>query len=89
MLAGGFKDTAKSSQIVVFRKINDQFAEVITLNLRKIKKTSDLENDLSLEAGDIIYVPRNNFSKIEKFVRLSSLAAFLNPITNLLNNSNR
>jgi len=80
MTAGGFKDTAKMSQILVFRKINQEFAEVKVLNLKKIKKTSDLENDLTLEAGDIVLVPRNNFSKIEKYVRLSSLSSFLNPL---------
>lgn len=80
MMAGGFRDSAKSSQILVFRKINADFAEVKLLNLKGIKKTSDLENDLTLESGDIILVPRNNFSKIEKFVRLTSLTSFLNPI---------
>ncbi len=80
MTAGGFKDTAKMSQIIVFRKINAEFAEVKIINLKKIKKTSDLENDLTLEPGDIILVPRNNFSKIEKFVRLTSLVNILNPL---------
>lgn len=80
MMAGGFKESAKVSQIVVFRKLNAEFAEVKTLNLKKVKKTSDLENDLMLQSGDIIFVPRNTFSKIEKFVRLSSLGAILNPI---------
>jgi polysaccharide export outer membrane protein len=80
MMAGGFKESAKVSQIVVFRKLNAEFAEVKTLNLKNVKKTSDLENDLTLQPGDIIFVPRNTFSKIEKFVRLSSLGAILNPI---------
>jgi polysaccharide export outer membrane protein len=80
MMAGGFKESAKVSQIVVFRKLNAEFAEVKTLNLKKVKKTSDLENDLTLQSGDIIFVPRNTFSKIEKYVRLSSLGAILNPI---------
>jgi len=80
MTAGGFKDTAKMSQIIVFRKINNEFAEVKMLNLKGIKKSSDLENDLTLVAGDIVLVPRNNFSKIEKFVRLTSLTTLLNPL---------
>ena len=33
MLAGGMKETAKSSQVVVFRKINSDVAEVKLLNL--------------------------------------------------------
>ncbi len=57
-----------------------EFAEVKMLNLKGIKKSSDLENDLTLVAGDIVLVPRNNFSKIEKFVRLTSLTTLLNPL---------
>src|ERR1041384_900420 len=53
MLAGGMKETAKSSQVVVFRKINSDVAEVKVLNLKSIRRTSDLENDLTLQAGDI------------------------------------
>ena len=80
MMAGGFKESAKSSQIVVFRKLNVDIAEVKTLNLKKVKKTSDLENDLTLQSGDIIFVPRNTFSKIEKYVRLSNIGAIIAPI---------
>ena len=80
MMAGGFKESAKSSQIVVFRKINMEFAEVKVLNLKSIRATSDLENDAELEPGDMIFVPRNKFSKVEKFVRLTGLASILNPI---------
>ena len=80
LLAGGFKETAKSSQIVVFRKLNAETAEVRTLNFKTLKQTSDLENDLTLQPGDMILVPRNRISKIERYVRLASLAAFLNPI---------
>ena len=80
LLAGGFKDSAKSSQIVVFRKLNADTAEVRTLNFKTLRHTSDLENDLTLQPGDMILVPRNRISKIERYVRLASLAAFLNPI---------
>lgn len=80
LLAGGFRDSGKRSQVLVFRKINAEFAEVKMLNLKTVKKTSDLENDLELETGDIIFVPRNAFSKFERYVRLSSITAFLNPL---------
>jgi polysaccharide biosynthesis/export protein len=80
MLAGGMKETARSSQIVVFRKINSEMAEVKLLNLKSIKRTSDLENDLTLQAGDMVYVPRNKLSKIERFMRIASVAAFMTPI---------
>jgi len=77
MLAGGPKETAKSSQIIVFRNINADFAEVKILNLKSIKKTSDLENDMTLQAGDMVYVPRDKISKIERFMRIASIGAFM------------
>ncbi len=79
MLAGGMKETAKSSQVVVYRAINSEIAEVKLLNLKSIKKTSDLENDLTLQAGDVVYVPRDKISKFERFVRIASIAAFMAP----------
>jgi polysaccharide export outer membrane protein len=80
LLAGGFKDSAKSSQVLVFRKLNGDLAEVKVLNFKTMKRTSDLENDLTLLPGDMILVPRNRISKIERYVRLASLATFLNPL---------
>lgn len=80
LLAGGFKDSAKSSQILVFRKLNAETAEVRSLNFKSIKRTSDLENDLMLQAGDMLLVPRNRISKIERFVRLASLTSLINPL---------
>ena len=77
MLAGGMKETARSSQVVVFRKINSDMAEVKLLNLKSVRRTSDLENDLTLQPGDMVYVPRDKLSKIERFMRLASVAAFI------------
>ena len=76
LLAGGFKDSAKSSQILVFRKLNAETAEVRILNFKTLKTTGDLENDLTLQPGDMILVPRNRLSKIERYVRLASVATF-------------
>jgi polysaccharide export outer membrane protein len=79
MLAGGMKETAKSSQVVVFRQINSDMAEVKLLNLKSIRRTTDLENDMTLQAGDMVFVPRDRISKIERFMKLASVAAFIAP----------
>jgi polysaccharide export outer membrane protein len=80
MLAGGMKETAKSSQVIVFRTINNSdLAEVKVLNLKSINRTSDLENDLTLQAGDMVFVPRDKWSKVERFMRLVSVAALITP----------
>ena len=79
MLAGGMKETARSSQVVVFRKLNSDVAEVKLLNLKSIRRTSDLENDLTLQPGDMVYVPRDKISKIERFMKLASVMAIFGP----------
>jgi polysaccharide export outer membrane protein len=79
MLAGGMKEGARSSQVVVFRRINSDTAEVKLLNLKNIRRTADLENDLTLQPGDMVYVPRDKISKIERFMKLASVAAFMAP----------
>jgi polysaccharide biosynthesis/export protein len=80
LLAGGMKETAKSSQVLVFKRLNGDTAEVKVLNFKTLKRTTDLENDLVLQSGDMILVPRNRISKIERYVRYASMAAFLAPI---------
>ena len=79
MLAGGMKESAKSSQVVVFRTINSDLAEVKVLNFKSIRRTSDLENDLTLQAGDMVFVPRDKLSKVERFMRLVTVLALITP----------
>jgi polysaccharide export outer membrane protein len=80
MLAGGLKEGAKASQIVVFRNLpSSDLAEVKVLNLKSIRRTADLENDLTLQPGDMVFVPRDKITKIERFMRLVSVAAFIAP----------
>ena len=80
LLAGGFKESANTAQVLVLRRLNESIAEVKVLNLKNIRRTSDLESDLTLEAGDMILVPRNRISKIERYVRIAGLATFINPL---------
>src|SRR2546428_1080934 len=80
MLAGGLKEGAKASQVVVFRNLpSSDLAEVKLLNLMSIRRTSDLENDLTLQPGDMVFVPRDKITKIERFMKLVSVAAFIAP----------
>ncbi|MCU1268089.1 MAG: polysaccharide export protein [Acidobacteria bacterium] len=80
LLAGGLKETAKSSQILVFKRLNADTAEVKVLNFKTLRRTSDLENDMVLQAGDMILVPRNRISKVERYIRYASMAAYLTPL---------
>jgi polysaccharide export outer membrane protein len=77
MLAGGFRDTAKESKIVVFRRISQgsDMAEVRQLNLHKIHKTIQLEKDMALEPGDILYVPNNALAKFSQIMRVPNFSS--------------
>ena len=80
MLAGGFKESARSSQIVLFRQINSETAEVKLINFKDIKRTSALENDLPLEPGDMLLVPRNKLAKLERYLKLANIGLYFNPL---------
>ena len=69
ILAGGVKISGRETQVLLYRRVNAQFAEVHKLNMR-IKKTSELENDMRLEPGDLILVPRNKVESVSRYVRI-------------------
>jgi hypothetical protein len=48
------------------------------LNLR-IKKTSQLENDMKLAPGDLILVPRNKVESVSRYVRIVGFGYSFNP----------
>ncbi len=81
LLAGGFKETAQQSQVFVFRRSHGDLAQVIELNLHKIRKTRDLEHDLVLEPGDLVLVPRNRLENLARFVKATNLGLYLDPLT--------
>lgn len=79
-MAGGFADGAKNSQVVLFRKANsDDWVEVKILNLKEVLKGKKLNEDTVLQPGDMLYVPKSTWSKIEKFLPRSSLGAYFSP----------
>lgn len=79
-MAGGFADGAKNSQVVLFRKSNsDDWVEIKVLNLKEVLKGKNLNEDTVLQPGDMLYVPKSTWSKIEKFLPRSSLGAYFSP----------
>jgi polysaccharide biosynthesis/export protein len=79
-MAGGFADGAKNSQVVLFRRSNsDDWMEVKVLNLKEVLKGKKLNEDTVLQPGDMLYVPKSTWSKIEKFLPRSSVGAYFSP----------
>ena len=80
MLAGGFKQDAKTKRILVFRRINNDTAEVKQLDLHHLSKTSDMEKDFQLSPGDMLLVQRDNLEKVSRYVKVLNLGMYFDPL---------
>src|SRR5882672_4075007 len=78
-IAGGLRDSAKHSEVVLFHRVPDGWIQVKKLNMKKMLKEANLNEDAELQPGDFLYVPKNTMSKIGKFIPTSSLGLYANP----------
>lgn len=79
-VAGGFNSTAKHSQVLLFRRVDDQWTEAKLINVKKMEKQGNLAEDPFLHPGDMLFVPKNTMSKIDRFIPNMSMGAYL-PLT--------
>jgi polysaccharide biosynthesis/export protein len=79
-IAGGVTDSAKSSQVLLFRRVQGgSMVEVRKLDMHKMYKKGDLTEDVPLQPGDLVYVPQTALSKIQKFLPTSSMDMYATP----------
>lgn len=79
-IAGGLKDSAKHSQVLLFHRVPKGWMQVKRLNLKKMLNDANLEEDAHLQAGDFLYIPKNTFSKIQRFIPSSSMGMYASPV---------
>lgn len=78
-IAGGLTLAAKSSQVVLFRRVNDDLVETHLLDLKKMLRQKRLTEDAHLRAGDLVFIPQNTISKIAPFLTRPSMSMYVNP----------
>lgn len=78
-VAGGYTEAGKHSQVVLFRRATDQLVESRVLNLKAMLASRNLNEDVELQPGDMLFVPQNRISKIKKFLPVASLSTFFTP----------
>ena len=66
--AGGMKETARTSQVVIIRRSEDNKPLVSSLNLNKVIDGTDMSQDIALKPFDIVYVPRSAISNVNVWV---------------------
>jgi polysaccharide biosynthesis/export protein len=76
-IAGGATTSAKNTQVLLFHHLpGGSMVEVRKLDLKKMMKKRDLSEDAHLQPGDLLFVPQNAISKIERFLPTSSLGVY-------------
>jgi len=76
-IAGGFTHEARHSQVLLFRRVSDDLVEARVFNLKKMLKEKKLGEISLLRPGDMVFVPQNSVSKIERFLSKPSLSMYL------------
>jgi polysaccharide export outer membrane protein len=76
-IAGGFTHEAKHSQVLLFRRVNDDLIEARVFNLKKMLKEKSLSEIPLLRPGDMVFVPQNSVSKVERFLSKPSMSMYV------------
>lgn len=78
-VAGGFTNKSKHSQVVLFRPEANGLTEVSVIDVKKLLRSHDLQEDVYLRPGDMIFVPQNRISKFTRYLPTTSLGLYGNP----------
>jgi polysaccharide export outer membrane protein len=76
-IAGGMNEAAKHSQVYLFRRVSNDWTETTKLDVKKMMHSGDLREDLHLRPGDMVFVPKNTFSKISRFIPTPNVGTFI------------
>jgi polysaccharide export outer membrane protein len=75
-MSGGFKESSKQSKVILLRRINEDYAEVKIIDLKKMMSPATIREDITLRADDMLVVPKNTLSKLEPVVRVGSMGLY-------------
>ena len=76
-IAGEFTREAKHSQVLLFRRVNDELVEARVFNLKKMLQDKSLGEAAQLRPGDLVFVPQNSISKIERYLSKPALSMYV------------
>jgi polysaccharide export outer membrane protein len=78
-IAGDFTTAAKHSQVVLFRHVSGEMVEARVFNVKHMLGSRNLQEDPHLLPGDLVFVPQNKISKIQRFLPTANMGAYVNP----------
>ena len=74
-MAGGFLDSSKHSQVLLFRRVDEQWMSAKVIDVKKMQSSKNLSEDPLLHPGDMVFVPKNRVSKLKPLFPSASLGA--------------
>jgi polysaccharide export outer membrane protein len=82
-MAGGFRESAKHSQVILFRRLDKDQTATRIVNFKQLTNSahSHFEESLNMQPGDILFVPKNRVSKVGDYVHWISFGSMI-PIPN-------
>ena len=78
-MAGGFKSSSLHSQVLLFRRHDQEHAEATLINAKDLMAGNNPAGDITLQEGDMLVVPQNKVSKVERIIKWVSIGVYLNP----------
>ena len=78
-MAGGFKPSSLHSQVLLFRRHDQEHAEATLIDAKDLMAGNNPAGDIALQAGDMIVVPQNKVSKVERIIKWVNIGVYLNP----------
>jgi protein involved in polysaccharide export with SLBB domain len=78
-IAGGFRDGAKPSHVLLFHRISSEWTEVKKIDVKHLLRKGDLREDLRLQPGDILFVPKSFSGKLGRFIPNANVGAVITP----------
>jgi polysaccharide export outer membrane protein len=80
--AGGLlNERASKKQIVVFRPQGNGTYESKVIDFKLMLEAKGPEEDYAILPGDVIYVPQNHMSKIQRYIPTANIGTYLGPGT--------
>jgi polysaccharide export outer membrane protein len=67
-MAGGFTDSSKHSHVQLYRRGDNGWTFAQIIDVKKMHSRGALTEDPYLHPGDMLFVPKNRFSKIRTFI---------------------
>lgn len=64
---------------MLFRHVSNETVEARVFNVKQMLGSRNLQEDPHLMPGDMVFVPQNKISKIQRYLPTSSMGTYLNP----------